>query len=279
MTDNIKKIIIGAGAVVVVGTLGYFLFSNADSSDSLELDLKKIGGELTELTDGKFSRTGFVIFTMTAFNSELESIYDYNMNEVLGFKASLYEDNDNTIYYNEGEKELLAIVNPVDGKEDKVRSELETLCEKLDGCDIIDHENYIIAVSSNDNDEVLESVKASETPIYGNFMDDDSSMYDVEMLEMLTEITSDEVDEFVMSSPGVITSAATFIIVKPTEGNEESVKTKLDAYMLKLESEWEMYLPDQYELVKNRTVEEHGDYLIYIVSTDNDLVLETIKGE
>lgn len=39
----------------------------------------------------------------------------------------------------------------------------------------------------------------------------------------------------------------------------------------------ETYLPEQYELVKNRLEKEYGDYLIYIVSSNNDLVFETIK--
>ena len=47
--------------------------------------------------------------------------------------------------------------------------------------------------------------------------------------------------------------------------------------MEKLEQQWQTYLPDQYELVKNRLEKEYGEYLIYIISTDNDLVFKEIK--
>ena len=45
-----------------------------------------------------------------------------------------------------------------------------------------------------------------------------------------------------------------------------------------LEEQWSTYLPDQYELVENRLEEEYGEYLIYIISNDNELVLKTIKN-
>ena len=44
------------------------------------------------------------------------------------------------------------------------------------------------------------------------------------------------------------------------------------------ENQWEHYIPEQYELVKNRKVEKIGDYLVYIVSTDNNLVFNTIQN-
>ena len=47
--------------------------------------------------------------------------------------------------------------------------------------------------------------------------------------------------------------------------------------MKKLETQWETYLPDQYELVKNRKEVKIGDYLVYIVSNNNDLVFDTIS--
>ena len=39
-----------------------------------------------------------------------------------------------------------------------------------------------------------------------------------------------------------------------------------------------MYLPSQAELVKNRMETRIGEYLVYIISTDNAKVLDTIKN-
>ena len=73
-------------------------------------------------------------------------------------------------------------------------------------------------------------------------------------------------------------SSVTYMIVKPAEGKEEVIKTALDEHMTRLETTYEFYIPGQFELVKNRKVEKIGEYLIYIVSTDNDLVFNTIKN-
>ena len=50
-----------------------------------------------------------------------------------------------------------------------------------------------------------------------------------------------------------------------------------EGYMKKLEDQWSNYLPDQFELVEDRLVEEYNGYLIYIVSSDNEKALEVIK--
>ena len=68
------------------------------------------------------------------------------------------------------------------------------------------------------------------------------------------------------------------MIVKPNEGKEDVVKEAINTYMTNLESQMEFYLVDQYELVKNRLEKEYGGYLIYIVSTDNDKVYNSIVG-
>ena len=99
----------------------------------------------------------------------------------------------------------------------------------------------------------------------------------VESIEDVLGIKKEQVEEFAMATPMMIVRSDTYIIVKPSEGNKKAVKEKIDEYMANLETQWETYLPAQYELVKNRLEKELGDYLVYIVSIDNDLVYKTIK--
>ena len=94
--------------------------------------------------------------------------------------------------------------------------------------------------------------------------------------EALTGVKVDDVDEFLVKN-SVMTQASSYFILKPTEGKKDAVKDAMDKYMETLEENWKTYLPDQYELVKNRLEEEYGDYLVYIISTDNELVYKTIK--
>ena len=99
-----------------------------------------------------------------------------------------------------------------------------------------------------------------------------------EMLSTQFGIEKEMVEEYLIKMPMMITSSNTYIIVKPAEGKEKEVKEKLDTYMVNLEEQWKTYLPDQYELVKNRLFKDYGDYLIYIVSSDNEAVFNEIKA-
>jgi len=79
-----------------------------------------------------------------------------------------------------------------------------------------------------------------------------------------------------MQIPMMIINSNTYIVVKPAEGKKESVKKTIDNYMTNLENQWATYLPEQYELIKNRMEKEYGDYLIYIATTDNEKVYNAI---
>ena len=48
--------------------------------------------------------------------------------------------------------------------------------------------------------------------------------------------------------------------------------------MTNLEKTWSTYLPDQYDIVKNRMEKEAGDYLIYIATADNQKVYDAIMS-
>ena len=49
-------------------------------------------------------------------------------------------------------------------------------------------------------------------------------------------------------------------------------------YFKDLQKQWDSYLPAQADLVKNRLETTYNGYNIYIVSDNNNLVLDTIKG-
>ena len=97
-------------------------------------------------------------------------------------------------------------------------------------------------------------------------------------LESFMDVKESWVSESLVMTPMMIVNSNLYIIVKPNKDNYQDVKNAIEDYLVKKEEEWKTYLPAQYELVKNRKFEKVGDYLVYVVSTDNDLVLETIKN-
>lgn len=132
---------------------------------------------------------------------------------------------------------------------------------------------YLVYVASDDNDSVISKVKESKAPLFSMLEEIPS-----ETINDLLNITSLDYEEISMGIPAILVKSNMYIVVKPKEGKEETIKTAIDDYMTSLENQWKNYLPDQYELVKNRKEGKIGDYLVYIISDDNDLVFNTISN-
>ena len=58
----------------------------------------------------------------------------------------------------------------------------------------------------------------------------------------------------------------------------KTIKNAMEDYYAGLELKWQGKDQNNYDLVINRHFEEYEGYLIYLVSNDNNLVMELIKG-
>ena len=121
------------------------------------------------------------------------------------------------------------------------------------------------------NAAVFKKVKETKVQLFGMM-----EQITDETLELLN-IKVEDVEEYLIKQ-GQMGSAVRYIIIKPTDGKEDVIKNALEEQMKNLETTYEFYGVGQYELVKNRKVEKIGDYLIYLITTNNDLVFETIKN-
>lgn len=86
------------------------------------------------------------------------------------------------------------------------------------------------------------------------------------------------IEAFVINMPTLMESANMYMIILPKEGKKEEVKQEIKALLEKIELSWTIgnYAPKEAEKVTNRLETTYGDYLIYIISEDNDLVLKNI---
>ncbi len=260
-----KKLLIST-LVISVFTLGGCF----KSEDKVTLDFKKIEEKISSLNDGKFSLTMVNTDEMEEFSGNLNYIYDFEYEEKIGLNSDSVNIENTNIKYNENTKELLAIIDSIDDED--VNKSMKKFCENLN-CKIEEFNEYVIYVSSSSNDEVIKKVKNSKTPIFTDMM-----AVDGELLESTTGIKESLLDEYLMRVPMMMTQSSSYIILKAKEENKEEVMDLMDKYMASLESTWEMYLPDQYELVKNRLEKEYGEYLIYVISNNNNFVYENITS-
>lgn len=273
-----KKIILCLTLIIATMVL------TACGKENVSLNLKDLSSKLDNLKGEEFDR-----FTAANIINEkvdgLKDIYDYeyDFKENFGFDSEDIEFY--TIAMNEENMDMYLFLQPLKDKKEDVKNALDNYFSELENSDNQEIANkaknksytqigsYLVYIMTDNSSDILNSIKDSKENIFGALMEVND-----ETLESQFNINKSDVKEYLIKVPMMITSSNSYIIIKPVDGKKDEVKEKIDEYMTKLEKQWETYLPIQHELVKNRLEKEYGDYLIYIISSDNDLVFETIKA-
>lgn len=96
-----------------------------------------------------------------------------------------------------------------------------------------------------------------------------------EELSMLMEINSEDVKAVIGKVPLMNVHASMYLVIEAKEGAVDTVKEKVDAYALAQEAQWQLYLPEQYELVKQRKTGVVGNY-VYLIISETSAELEQL---
>lgn len=118
-----------------------------------------------------------------------------------------------------------------------------------------------------DISDVVLNVEFTGSPLFGDMED----IYEDDFSEKLS-INKDYVERYLVRKS--LSNEDIYMIFKPTDGNKDALKTQIDAYFAKLVAASKDTVKTKYE---NKKVEEYEGYLIYIVSDNNDEVLNRIK--
>lgn len=137
-----------------------------------------------------------------------------------------------------------------------------------------EYEGYLIYILSNNNEASLKRIKASSHAL----LFEDTTMLSLKEFARTFSIDQKDVVEYQAVIPTKENSSSFYVIVRAKKGKGEKVKKQLSQYMKELEKRWSTYLPEEYELVKNRMETEVGSYFVYVVSKENEAVLNTIKN-
>jgi len=122
------------------------------------------------------------------------------------------------------------------------------------------------------NIQALEVTENGETyPLFNNMLEVDSTT------NVIYNIDLSLLEEYHICLPMIIVKSNLYIIAKPVAGKEAEASEMFDAFMANYEMQWQNYLPDQYQLVVNRVETNIDGYIIYIISTDNDAVMQAIE--
>mgnify|MGYP001623762966 CR=1 FL=1 len=95
----------------------------------------------------------------------------------------------------------------------------------------------------------------------------------IDLLSSVYGINTENVENAIGKMPMMNVQASMYLLIQAKEGTVETVKSELDQYATKYEEQWSTYLPEQYELVKNRKTGIVGN-TVYLIIAENAETLE-----
>ncbi len=216
----------------------------------------------TELEDMELDAFNHEYFDEYLFRTEKSnvnsvSLYSYLIVKPSEDKKDLLEEQID-LYY----KNLLKEYSEKEDANEEIEERLRNVMKQQ-------YEGYLVYILSNDNEAVWEKIKESAH----------SLLFENTKEAKLEDfgLSTNDITEFKGVTPNDEANVSFYLIVRPKNGKVENVKKSMNQYMKTLDKKWSTYLPNEYKLVKNHMDTEIGSYLIYIVSKDNQLVLNTIK--
>ena len=126
-----------------------------------------------------------------------------------------------------------------------------------------------ISISLDELDKKIEQTNEFEFLKMNAITDDEASAKFL--------IDKSKIKNIIGREPIVHTKSGMYVVIQTDLDNIQDVKLALESYGSEYEEQWKTYLPDQYELVKNRKIGVKGNYVYMIVSESPEKILELIK--
>ena len=126
-----------------------------------------------------------------------------------------------------------------------------------------------ISISLDELDKKIEQTNEFEFLKMNAITDDEASAKFL--------IDKSKIKNIIGREPIVHTKSGMYVVIQTDLDNIQDVKLALESYGSEYEEQWKTYLPDQYELVKNREIGVKGNYVYMIVSENPEKILELIK--
>lgn len=85
-------------------------------------------------------------------------------------------------------------------------------------------------------------------------------------------------DEYVIKMSNSKFKSDLYLILKPSENNEQTVMDQVKSFLINYENSWVNLDYKQYDLISNRRAIKRNGYLIYVVSSNNDEFLNIVRN-
>ena len=268
----IKYIVVGI-IILALLIITPKIFSLFDKKSNL--DLSSIPDRIDQLTTVSFDLDDVsgIISASDAYGS-LKDYYEYDFKETIGLNPTYV--NDYVIKINKSKKQAFIAIKPVDNYYDEVKNVIDAFLKdnEIKKYQYLEYQGYQIYIKSDNDAVVVSKIKQSQQRVF-NIMKDLKK----EDIEKELKVSDSDYDEALVKTPMVVKSdTCGYVIFKPkNQSSKEKIKNLMEDYYKGLEAKWQNN-EDNRTLVQNRYFEEYKGYLIYIVSHDNNLVLQLLKS-
>ena len=97
-------------------------------------------------------------------------------------------------------------------------------------------------------------------------------------INKIDKIDESMLDELIIKQSALSTKSNLYILAKVKPDKKEEVKKAIDDYMIGYENTWKGQNQAEYNLVVNRSYYENNNYLIYVISYDNNKVIDAFTS-
>lgn len=140
-------------------------------------------------------------------------------------------------------------------------------------------------ISSNKNKNIDKDTIVNISLEELNKKIEESGEYDLSKMQNIDKdyamstflIDESKIQDIIGKSPIINTKSSMYVVIKTDENNLQEVKMSMESYAVEYENQWSTYLPDQYELVKNREIGIKGNYVYMIISEKPEEIVNMIK--
>ncbi len=169
---------------------------------------------------------------------------------------SVVENQKDTVIKNENENKP-----SVDNKiEEEIKEEPQT--EEVEIPTTLKSEKIINTIKQVENSKIFESMIEPTQDEIDDFMDIDVNLLDEYAIKMSSSKFKSDL----------------YLILKPSENNEQTVMDQVKSFLINYENSWVNLDYKQYDLISNRKAIKRNGYLIYVVSSNNDEFLNIVRN-
>ena len=264
-------VVIGIMFVIIIWVISV-LFGFLTGGSDLELEnipydidqLKTISYNIEESND--------IVSSSKAY-SDLKDYYAFDFEKEFKLDESFVEDY--VIKLNLDKKQVYIAIKPTKGHSEDVKNIFEDYLKekKITNYDYLDYEDYEFFIASDNNKVVTSKIRQSQIRVFDALKELKSD----DILEDLGIKTS-LYDEALVKRAIILDKNTGYYIFKATSRRHaREINKIMEKYFTNLEKELKNSNEEEYELVKNRYSKVKGSVCVYIVSYDNELVLELLQ--